>query len=88
MNAAPSDSDFVLLVQTLENRGVEIRTEKCDGEGGLVRIQDRHVLFLPEHSPVEHKKKLCLDAIKKLMRGNMHLLPRVRKLLGEEEWGG
>ena len=86
MNAAPSDPDFVLLVQTLENCGIEIRIEKCDGEGGLVRIQDRHVLFLPVHSPIEHKKKVCLDAIQKIMHGNMHIAPRIRKLLGEEEW--
>jgi hypothetical protein len=86
MNAAPSDPDFVLLVQTLENCGIEIRIEKCDGEGGLVRIQDRHVLFLPIHSPIEHKKKVCLDAIRKIMHGTMHIAPRIRKLLGEEEW--
>ena len=86
MTAAPSDPDFVLHVQTLENCGVEIRIEKCDGEVGLVRIQDRHVLFLPIHSPIEHKKKVCLDAIRKIMHGNMHIAPRIRKLLGEEEW--
>jgi hypothetical protein len=86
MNAAPPDPDFVLLVRTLETCGVEIRTEKCDGEGGLVRIKDRHVLFFPVHSPIEHKKKVCLDAIQKLMHPHMHIAPRIRKLLGEEEW--
>lgn len=83
MNADP---DFTLLVRTLENCGVEIRTEKCEGEGGLVRIQDRHVLFLSVYSPIEHKKKVCLDAIRKLMHPRMHVAPRIRKLLGEEEW--
>jgi hypothetical protein len=86
VSAQGPDRDLDLLMRTLDEWGVTIRTEQCDGEGGLVRIKDRHILFLPINGSAQQKKQICLAAIGKLMHQNAHVAPRIRKLLGEEEW--
>jgi hypothetical protein len=88
MSAAHPDPDFDLLARTLDNWGVEVRTEHSDGAGGLVRIKDRHILFLPIDCPMDQKKRYCIEAIRKIMDPGAHIAPRIRKLLGEEEWDG
>ena len=86
MNAAPSDNDGPLLRAVLENAGVEIRLADCGGEGGLVRIGDRSIVFVPVNSSHAHQQTLYLDSIKKLSASLGHIPPRVRQLLGEEDW--
>ena len=86
MNAAPSDADLNLLRAVLENAGVEIRRADCGGEGGLVRIGDRMVVFVPLKSSPTHQQTLYVDSIRKLSPSLGHIPPRVRLLLGEEDW--
>ena len=86
MKGEVPEDDLLLLQSTLENAGVEIRSETYGGEGGLVRIGDRHIVFVPVHAPGAHVRALYLDSIRKLMASLTHVPPRVRQLLGEEDW--
>jgi len=79
--------DCALLRTALENGGVELRFEQCES-GGLARLAGRLVLFIPEGSRDKQRMELYLDALKKLAPTGMHLQPRIRQLLGEEEWNG
>ncbi len=88
MSPFSSDDDCALLLRTLENGGVEIRIEKCEGDGGLVRRGDRYTLFVPANSPSQLRRGLYLNSIRKLSALRIPLSPRVRQLLGEEEWNG
>jgi len=88
MNAAGADDDLVLLRAVLDKAGVEIRSETCGGEGGLVRLGDRNIVFVPLHSAQPHIRQLYCDSIKKLAASLGHIPPRVRQLLGEEDWDG
>ena len=88
MNADCSDSDLALLRATLENAGVEIRPADCEGEGGLVRIGDRVIVFVPLRSSKAHQQTLYIDSIKKIAVSLNYIPPRIRQLLGEEDWNG
>jgi hypothetical protein len=88
MNADRSDDDLALLRATLANAGVEIRSEDCEGEGGLVRINDRVIVFVPLGSSKAHQQTLYIDSIKKLAVSLDYIPPRIRQLLGEEDWNG
>jgi hypothetical protein len=88
MNAEQCDSDIALLRAVLENAGVEIRSADCEGEGGLVRMGDRVIVFVPLNSSKEHQQTLYIDSIIKLKVSLNHIPPRIRQLLGEEDWNG
>ena len=88
MNVPNADDNRVLLRSILEKAGVEIRSETCGGEGGLVRLGDRIIVFVPLNSTKPHEERLYLDSIKKLSASIGHIPPRVRQLLGEEDWDG
>jgi hypothetical protein len=86
MNVDRIEEDIAMLRAALEKAGVDIRTETCNGEGGLVRLGDRAIVFVPLHSPKAHQRRLYLDSIKKLSPSMGHIQPRIRQLLGEEDW--
>jgi hypothetical protein len=88
MTANRDEEDLAVLRLALEKAGVEIRSENCAGEGGLVRMEGRLIVFVPLHSTERHMTRLFLDSIKKLAGSLGHLPPRVRQLLGEEDWHG
>ncbi len=81
------DPDAVLLLRTLENMGVEIRRGSFDTPGGLVKMEDRYILFLRNSIPPAIEKELYLDAVRRIDPSAVHLPPRVRTLLGEDDWG-
>ena len=87
MKQKKPDSDIILLLKTLDQMGVEVRRGVFDSEGGLVRIEDRYVLFLHDAVTPGREKGLCLDAIRKMDPTLSHVTPRVRELLGEDDWG-
>jgi hypothetical protein len=80
-----SGDDCALLRMTLENAGVEIRTEACDG-GGIVRMDGRYIVFVPLTSTSAQMMEIYLHSIRKLAASLVHIAPRVRRLLGEEDW--
>jgi hypothetical protein len=80
------DEDIMVLRAVLEKAGVEIRTEAIAGEGGLVRMDGRIIVFVPLHSAKRHVVGIFLDSIQKLAGSLGHIPPRVRQLLGEEDW--
>jgi hypothetical protein len=86
MKTDRSEDDLTVLRSVLEKAGVEIRSENCSGEGGLVRMGDRLIVFVPLHSAKPHMMRLFLDSVKKLSGSLGHVPPRVRQLLGEEDW--
>jgi hypothetical protein len=88
MNSGDGENDLALMRAVLEKAGVEIRSEPCGGEGGLVRMGDRSIVFVPLHSPKPHAQRVYLDSIKKLASSLGHIPPRIRQLLGEEDWNG
>lgn len=86
MKPQKPDPDLSLLLRTLDKMGVEIRRGVFDSEGGLVRMEDRYILFLHNAVVPQREKELCLDAIRKMGPGAVHVPPRVRALLGENDW--
>jgi hypothetical protein len=80
------DPDTTLLLNTLDKMGVEIRRGIFDSPGGLVKMEDRYILFLHDAISPGQEKDLCLDAIRKMGPSAVHMPPRVRKLLGEDDW--
>jgi hypothetical protein len=86
MKLAKPDPDTVLLLQTLDKMGVEIRRGIFDSPGGLVRMEERYILFLHDTVSPAQEKELCLDAIRKMGPSAVHVPPRVRELLGEDDW--
>ena len=80
------DPDITLLLHTLDKMGVEIRRGVFDSPGGLVRMEGGYILFLHDAVSPGQKKELCLDAIKKIGPSAVHMPPRVRELLGEDDW--
>ena len=88
MSSPAAEDDLFLLRSVLEKAGVEIRSETCGGEGGLVRLGDRLIVFVPLHSAKPHEERLYCEAIKKLAASLGHIPPRVRQILGEEDWDG
>jgi hypothetical protein len=80
------DPDISLLLRTLDQMGVEIRRGVFDSPGGLVRMEDRYILFLHNTISPGQEKELCLDAIRKMGPLAVHVPPRVRALLGQDEW--
>jgi hypothetical protein len=85
MNAEGMENDCALLRATLENAGVEIRSESC-GDGGLVRMDGRYIVFTPLCSSNAQLQQIYIHSIKKLAASLVHIPPRVRQLLGEEDW--
>jgi hypothetical protein len=88
LNVPDRDDDRMLLRSVLEKAGVEIRLETLSGEGGLVRVGEHCIVFVPLHCTKPHEERLYLDSIKKLSALLGHIPPRVRQLLGEEDWDG
>jgi hypothetical protein len=80
------DDDIVLLLHTLDKMGVETRRGVFDSSGGLTRIGDQYVLFLNDTISPGQEKELCLDAIRRMGTSSGHIPPRVRELLGENDW--
>jgi hypothetical protein len=80
------DDDRMLLIRTLDRMGVEIRHGVFDTEGGLVRLDGQHVVFVREGISVECEQGVYLDALRKLGTGGVHVPPRVRALLGDDGW--
>jgi hypothetical protein len=86
MKSDKPDPDTVLLLHTLDTMGVEIRRGIFDSIGGLTRIEDRYILFLHNTISPAREKELCLDAIRRMGPTSVHVPPRVRELLGEDDW--
>ncbi|HMD68501.1 MAG TPA: hypothetical protein VKF42_06425 [Chitinivibrionales bacterium] len=80
------DPDITLLLNTLDKTGIEIRRGAFDGDGGLVKMEDRYILFLRTGVLPHREKELMLDAIRKMGALAVHVPPRVRELLGEDDW--
>jgi hypothetical protein len=81
-----TDPDIAILLRTLEKMGVEIRRGSFDAAGGLVRMEDRYILFLRNNASPASEKESYLDAIRKMRPAAVHVPPRVRELLGEDDW--
>ena len=88
MKLPTSDPDITLLYKTLDKLGIEIRRGMFDGDGGLVKMEDRYILFLRTGVQPHREKEVMLDAIRKLGPSAVHVPPRVRELLGEDDWNG
>ena len=80
------DPEIILIINTLDKIGVEIRRGTFDGDGGLVKMGDRYILFLRTGVLPLREKELLLDAIRKMGPLAVHVPPRVRELLGEDQW--
>lgn len=80
------DPDIILLNNALDKLGVEIRHGTFDGDGGLVKMEDRYILFLRTGVLQQREKDLMLDAIRRMGPLAVHVPPRVRELLGEDQW--
>ena len=80
-------NDCALLSAALEQAGVEIRFEACE-TGGLARVGGRFTLFIPKGLSETRQCSLYADALKKIDLSHLRLQPRVRQLLGEEDWHG
>jgi len=70
-----TDDIYDLMMCTLSQCGVDIRT-----------VAGCRVLFLNNRSSLEQKKECCLNALRILNAEQAHLPPRIRQLLGEEDW--
>jgi hypothetical protein len=81
-----TDPDLELLMQALGRRGVTVRYEACPGDGGLVRLHDELQLLLNPSSGPDSQKDVMLEALRKLGSGGGFIHPRLRRLLGENEW--
>ncbi len=49
-------------------------------------MEDRFTLFIRNGTTPLREKELYLDAVKRMMPSGVHLPPRVRELLGEDDW--
>jgi|GEM_PF-1271800 hypothetical protein len=86
MKPPKPDPDIALLFAAIDKMGIEVRRGVFDGDGGLVRMEGRYILFLRTGIPPWRERELLLDAIKKLGPAAVHLPPRVRQLLGGDDW--
>lgn len=75
-----------LLEETLERCGIEVRVEDCDSDGGLTRLKGRAILFVNRRLTPARRMRHYVDALRKCDLGGVYLPPRIRELLGEEEW--
>ena len=80
------DDDLRLMLRALEQLEVEVRMEHCESAGGLVRMRKRWVLLLNPFADLESRKGVCLAALGRFDTQSIHLPPRLRALLGDEEW--
>jgi len=80
------EGDLRLLLGALEHFDVEIRTEDCLSEGGLVRMQHKLILFLNPTADPLTRRQVCLNALRHFDTDTFHVPPRLRTLLGEKEW--
>jgi len=74
------------MIRALSECGVDIRTVTGESDGGLVKLTGCRVLFLNNRSTLEQKKECCLNALRILNAEKAHITPRIRQLLGEEDW--
>jgi hypothetical protein len=81
-----TEDDRILCIRTLEKAGVEIRIGNLESDGGLVKLADVLVLFIQKNIPLQRECTVYLLAIQKLGTDMVHIPPRIRALLGEEEW--
>jgi hypothetical protein len=86
MKSDKPDPDTVLLYHALDKIGVEIRHGNFDMPEGLARIGDRYILFLRSGITPDREKELCIEAVKRMGPMALHVPPRVRELLGEDDW--
>jgi hypothetical protein len=49
-------------------------------------MEERYILFLHDTVSPAQEKELCLDAIRKMGPSAVHVPPRVRELLGQDDW--
>ena len=81
--------DVAALELALTRLGVTIREEALPeaSRGGLVRLGDRSICFVPLHGGPGPRREALLDALRRVDTGDVFLTPRVRGLLGaDEDW--
>jgi len=81
-----TDDDYDMMVRALSECGVDIRTITGETDGGLVTMPGSRVLFINNRSTLGQKKECCLHALRILSAEQAHMTPRIRQLLGEEDW--
>jgi predicted dehydrogenase len=86
MKAQKQNDEINILIKTLENMNIEVRRGYFEHHGGLVKIKDKYVIFLNEYFSVSEKKRLCLEAIKKIGNLSIYIPPKIRQMLGEDNW--
>jgi hypothetical protein len=85
-NPHKPDADLAILLRTLEKMGIEIRRGDFEMPEGLARVEDRYLLFVRSGTTPGREKELYLDALRKMGPSSVHVPPRVRELLGENDW--
>jgi hypothetical protein len=79
-------NDISILERTITDAGITIRTADCYGNGGLVRINGRRELIIPDKISDLMKKELYINCIKELNADCIKMPPRARQLIGEDGW--
>ena len=78
------ERDLSMVVGALERLGVEVRWERCEGDGGLVRLKDRDVVFVNTQALPFRQLAVCLDALAMLFTAMGFFIPAA---LGVQDGG-
>jgi hypothetical protein len=85
-DAARAERDCRLLEGLVDQMGIVLRVEPCEGEGGLVSMGERRYLFVNRFLSAVGRREVEIAALRRLDLSGTFLSPRLRELLGDEGW--
>ncbi|BAI81320.1 conserved hypothetical protein [Deferribacter desulfuricans SSM1] len=74
--------DFEELAAKL---GIKIRYEKTNARGGLCRVNENYYIIIDKKASTEYKLNIIAQSLKKFDLSEIHIKPKMRELLEEQE---
>ena len=75
---------YQALKETSESMGWEVREAALGGEGGLVELKGKRIVFVPEAASAAVKSRVLARALSRTETESVYLLPAVREAIERE----
>lgn len=74
------------LREAAESMGWEVREASLDGDGGLVELKGKRIVFVPKATSAAVRARVLARALSKAETESVYLLPAVREAIEKERF--
>ena len=78
------ESLYQALVELSESLGWEVREAALDGEGGLVELRGKRIVFVPKTTSPAVRARSVARALSRVDTESIYVLPAVREAIERE----